>query len=774
MTKNKTNMFKDFKVELEHFNLSNEDSRELDDGKFIYLFGKNGSGKTELSRQIKDKNKSDIQTFVFNKDYISKNVFVEDINKNDDKNKTKCNASNKKNTLKVFLDQKLIQNHNDLKNINEKINILKFEYNNNLFNHLINESDYSESIEYFKNYLSQDQKDKIMQMAPIEELLKKDKNIIEEINISDIKNKWNDLYKKIDEFYNNMQMVDFYILFNKLVELAIKSISLDQKIKLNKDKKNIKTYKTIEFHEIAIKLKENEEIEFLGTNYKIEEVEKYIEKYKKKIHESKKKINSDFYKEYNNIQENYYYKKLKKIERKKINDLEKFLKSGDIKSLESSKKLIEDKNKIEFFFDKWLIKNKYYLWKSYTNFESIDKEFKLGLNISFKEYYNLKDFILVWEALESKLEIINSEKEKSKEWLKERESKIKEKFNKNLKTLTNEEYSINIKIAMGNKDPSVSFSLYKKNIESLSEGEKSSFALSYFLTDLEINLKDVNKDFIIFIDDPFDSNDHYKYMNFKKIRFNDPFICSKFLGLSDFIKKVEKKKKCNAKTIISTHNINVLSSFVLSLCEHDNKFALMKMKKNYREIFYVKQITNKKSKINIKNIDVDLLFSFEKKLKLFFDSFCEMYKEKILNRQASDEEKQIFKFISCILIKINDFYCSEERVKWKNYFEEFTDDKDEFLEIEKIIRKIKTNFKSIEPNTLNKILIDFYSNFYKSKIKLDQNRNISEEGLENIIKFLILIKEPYHEIISSGDEERHKIITHKLFYSSNLIHLLED
>lgn len=41
------------------------------DKKMIFIYGKNGSGKTTLSRSLKDNN-----CYVFNEDFIYKNVYV--------------------------------------------------------------------------------------------------------------------------------------------------------------------------------------------------------------------------------------------------------------------------------------------------------------------------------------------------------------------------------------------------------------------------------------------------------------------------------------------------------------------------------------------------------------------------------------------------------------------------------------------------------------------------------------------------------------------------
>ena len=99
-------MFEKFKSDNPNFILSEDQSKKLNDGKVIYLFGKNGSGKTTLSREIESYFYKEVELFIFNEDYISKNLYVQDLNSL--KSEVKQLPSTKENTFKIFFGKELI------------------------------------------------------------------------------------------------------------------------------------------------------------------------------------------------------------------------------------------------------------------------------------------------------------------------------------------------------------------------------------------------------------------------------------------------------------------------------------------------------------------------------------------------------------------------------------------------------------------------------------------------------------------------------------------
>ncbi|NQX83558.1 MAG: hypothetical protein HRS50_02510, partial [Mycoplasmataceae bacterium] len=78
---------------------------ELDLTKKVhYIFGKNGSGKTKMSREITSL--KDMQSLVFNVDYIANNIYEEKLNENGKKELILSNTRKDK-TYKIFLSSDL-------------------------------------------------------------------------------------------------------------------------------------------------------------------------------------------------------------------------------------------------------------------------------------------------------------------------------------------------------------------------------------------------------------------------------------------------------------------------------------------------------------------------------------------------------------------------------------------------------------------------------------------------------------------------------------------
>ena len=72
----KTDLFNSFSVHKEYFQLSDDNAKILDGKKFIYIFGKTGSGKTTLSKETIHKFKDEYSLHIFNKHYVQKIISV--------------------------------------------------------------------------------------------------------------------------------------------------------------------------------------------------------------------------------------------------------------------------------------------------------------------------------------------------------------------------------------------------------------------------------------------------------------------------------------------------------------------------------------------------------------------------------------------------------------------------------------------------------------------------------------------------------------------------
>ena len=497
----------------------------------------------------------------------------------------------------------------------------------------------------------------------------------------------------------------------------------------------------MKFHNESKKFFENNEIFFIKHKYSISELEDYIKKNssdylkaKMKKEELRKKAEVKI----KEIKKDSLFASKKKFYEKEINEMDNFIsknKKNDENFIINYKDKMKEKKELESNFSSWIKENKYYL---------SDRKI------------NLKDIINKIEKLKKEKKEIDNNIIKVYAGLSQ---KVTEKINNHIKSLSEENYDLSFKIGSNKKQKTLALSKgeNEENIKYISEGEKSIIALAYFLTDLELNIPKCKNKFIVFIDDPFDSNDHYKYFNFSKIMLGDK-------NFSDFIESMEKNGVV-AKTIVTTHNAQFLTSFMRSLCGINDGFYFKKMKEKQEKYFSLLEIVKNKNKILFNKINYNLLFMNEKNFIQFTDN---LFKFVLNNRSENCKELQLMKLLACVLVKLYDFSNNEKRNEYKLYFSEFQEGNSNSLdENHKEIQNTKIDFKNLQKEYINEII-------KKSNIKGEH---------EEVVEYLCLIKDKYQdafEFFNQKDKSevnrkaRINRIKHKIFYSTSLFDLLEE
>lgn len=723
----KTDIFNSFSVDKEYFQLSNDNAKILDDKKFIYIFGKNGSGKTTLSKEIINKFKDEYSLYIFNKDYVQKNIYV--FNSKEDSFKVNQAPKNRRNSFNLFLGKDLIELQEELKNKDLEIDAETKKFNS-----------FSSTQEIFRTDLQKIKLQKTLTDLSYSNLNSEQKKEIKKIEIQNTKNIPEDFHI----FLNEIIDYDHQKKFNKrIIKVMISirdNIDHSKKINLLKKKKKVSEL-NMKFHNEAKKFFENDEIFFIKHKYSISELEDYIEKnssdyLEAKMEKEKLKVKTE--EKIKEIKKDSLFESKKKIYEKEINEMNNFIsknKKNNEKFIINYKDQMKKKQELKHNFSSWIEKNKYYL-----SDRKID----------------LKDIL-------NKIEKLNKEKKEiDKEISKvysDLSPKVTEKINNHIKSLSEENY--NLRFKMGSNQKQKTLDLLKgeneENIKYISEGEKSIIALAYFLTDLELNIPKSKKKFIVFIDDPFDSNDHYKYFNFSKIMFGNK-------NFSNFIKSMEKNGVVG-KIIVTTHNAQFLTSFTRTLCDANVGNYFKKMKDEQKKYFSLLEIVKKDNKISFKEINYNLLFMNEKN---FIDFANELFDYLLDNRSDNYKDLQLIKLLACVLVKLCDFSNNDKRIEYKKYFSEFQEGESNTLdENHKQIQNTKIDFKNLQKECINEII-------KKSNIKGKH---------EEVVEYLCLIKDKYQDAFDFFNQKdkseinrkaRINRIKHKIFYSTSLFDLLEE
>ncbi|MGL4183995.1 MAG: hypothetical protein ACRCRP_02560 [Metamycoplasmataceae bacterium] len=532
--------------------------------------------------------------------------------------------------------------------------------------------------------------------------------------------------------------------FDKFKEIIDNCQKVNQSISEfnNIYKQNVKEQIIIELHEKAISLlSEKNNIEFMGIEYSKAEIEKYL----KEIKNEKNKILS-----FIKIKNDYIKNQIEIL--LSNNNINEYIKNNGISEifleikLTYSQTINEDENikfnfnikKIEEIYNNKKIDNINQLENILTNFV---KEHKFIFTI---KNYSKESLKFIKENIKKYIICINSIKDLKKQKNNE-EIKIKEEFlnilNNILFQITNEE--IKIKLNSKTRTDENMIEIFSEDIDilQLSEGEKCSLALSYFLTDLFLNFGKEERNFIIFIDDPFDSNDHFKYDNLPKLKINDKTVMDLIV---DFCKK---NKEIKGYYILSTHNVNVLSAFIRNQksINDENSFFIPIKNDNIQLLNLIKKKKTKQAELL--DLDISLFFPREEKIRKFL--------LKNININELDLNNDIELLISLLLLKLLD-------LNYGNY-------KDDRGKIRTKITKLWEDKKIINFESINYIDI---KNYILKKTNDLENEKIN---LDQLIKYLLFIKNRYMKIWNSFDEESFKRLRHKNnIYSSPIGHIIEE
>ncbi|MGL6125015.1 MAG: hypothetical protein ACRC1F_00805, partial [Metamycoplasmataceae bacterium] len=572
----------------------NEDFLKLDNNNFkkiftkktCYIFGKNGSGKTTISRKISNSFKETHDLFIFNKDYIKNNVFIQD-SKKESIDAQKISSDNKSNTFNIFLGKPLVDITRKISE-NESERILNQE---NLEKSFSIETELKEWLIFLKIDKQTYNKKYFDGKKNRMEILETINHIYKKNNRTNI---FNDIRNKVNSLKLTKERDSIGDDFNKLIKILEKQNSNFDEFN-DHWQKTTKLQKVIELHRKALELSEPEGyIEFLGKNIEKTVISQYLKDNTSKKNEILINIDSDkktisFNSE--KIKSAIKRLNLDLIYDKMIIDIDEILKNNDLKIKENEEfcskfklyeKHKEDKTREMDDIKNQIEKNWVILTIKIDNLDAIKNDFDLYQKIS---------------------DNTNSLKEQKQKLEKDFNDSFVAKINKTIKYISKDDFGIEIKNSSRTNEHFLEIKSKNKNIEHFSEGEKNTLAISYFLVDLEINYKNISKDFIVFIDDPFDSNDHFKYDYLFGLEFD---FNEEKLNFNQLLMKIEESKMIKSNYIISTHNINVLSAFIRNLKDPKNATGnelFYKMKnEQYINLFHLK----KKIDNNVEIIDLDI------------------------------------------------------------------------------------------------------------------------------------------------------------------------
>ena len=721
-------IMKNISIDNDFLKLNSDNFGKIFNKKSCYIFGKNGSGKTTISRKISNTLNDKYDLFIFNKDYIRNNVFIQD-EKKEEVDAQKISVKNKSRTFDIFLGKPLVDITKKIfKNEENKISNKE-----NLKNSFLIETELKDWLS-FLNY-----EKKIYEKKDFE------KSIIREEILAGIKNKsprseiFNDIRNKISsiKLINEREVISSD--FNNLIKtLKIQNSSFD-KFNLHW-RKTRKPQKVIDLHKKAFELSKPEgHIEFLGKEIEQSDILKYLEDNTSEkneiladINDRKKTIKKEFTKILHNIEsknliENYIDMKRNIEEISKNNILE-----------------IKDNEEFSFRF-KLYEKHKEDKKSEIDNIKTIINTNWLILimrNHNPETISNISEYLNTYKILKEETKLLKEEKEKLE--VNFNESFVK-KINKTIKHISKDDFGIELKNSSRTGEHFLEIRSKNKNLENLSEGEKNTLAISYFLVDLAINYENINKDFIVFIDDPFDSNDHFKYDYLFDLKFD---IDEKELNIIDLLKKIEEYKNVESRCIISTHNINVLSAFIRNLKntkDATGKELFYKIK-NEEHINLVHLMKKPDNNIEIIDLDINLFFPKEDLMRDYIDHDLDI--------KDKDPDFQIYLLISTLRLKLLDNY-------------EYSDKKEVNIKRGKIKQFVINHKKIANFDFTHESILKFLEKNFSSKMEIDL--------IEDFVKYLLFIKDRYEEILKSDDEAAFKRLRHKNnFYSMPIGHIIEE
>ncbi len=522
--------------------------------KVTYVYAKNGVGKTTYSRKIKEIISSQ-DGLVFNVDFIANNVYEPKNDTTTGHLGVKISDNTKKNAFKILIAENIKTISDEI----EKLNIERSEIES-LFNDGKLKPEWkTDSISWIDPPRITEILKNIDHYKPINDNTYKSEvedkfSIIE--NSSSIKDIINEINAILEEIATLNNQVD---LFNKIHD-RIFSTEDKEVIELHQDALmygrtfNFAGYE-ISMGDVEKRLAEIEDAK-LPIVTKYNEISNSIKIKVKKLREKNSYRDFTKFDKYSKI-----VLTLNEVEEKIIDDL-KTSRILKIEKLDRFKKVKQlDTKEIENEIVKFVEENKFGLLKKYD----ISKAKKL---IEKNEEISVKN------KQKNDLSIDITEK------MVERMNRFICHFGRS---------DIELKSTVGTKKGTPGTLKIEINsdmeIQNLSEGEKKIIAISFFLAKLEDWLNTKTDEFLVLIDDPFDSNDHTKIHQFGTVPF---FINNKKChGISMACREYENKNKKTVKILIMTHNIQVIYSLISNTKVQDLQRPFNKVK--YDEFIEVRE-----------------------------------------------------------------------------------------------------------------------------------------------------------------------------------------
>lgn len=563
------------KINLESIEIFEDEDIEFDKP-VNFIFGKNGTGKSTITKLIKEQNiDKDVRVYqgvnsvavdgklnsvilgeentVAQRNIESYELKISDIGDEIEKKNKNIESileeykkiENEKNKLKNKIEKNIKESAKEIKN--SQLHIASTSYNSATFK---NELKYA-----FK--LSEDEKKECKMNLIIQEKIVDLKEHFD-INLKDILLETNRvLIKKVEEEKDIIRLST-----EEKINFAKKGLELHKEGEVCSfcgNEISNETFQQLEGYFSASKIKLLEK-EIFDIIYKIEEIIEKInnfnilQKYFYSIYQSKIEIISIEWnqklKEYNN-----FLRVLKERLEKKLTQLFSNSEKISIKIPDSIEYIVEEYNKIAILnnnedvsriknFSKdilrfdyiYYFKTQYDLENKYNELDSIEQEIadtKNKMALINDEINNYK------MDIESLKEEINTELSKTRS-----EEKLANNINKKLRNYVSfelEHIGKNKNLNQGyyrirNKSP---FSEKYREIDTLSKGEKNIIGFLYFIEKLN-EYREIDLDKIIIFDDPMDSNDDtMQYIIITEIQ--------------ELMKIIDKSKE-NSKLIIMIHN----------------------------------------------------------------------------------------------------------------------------------------------------------------------------------------------------------------------------
>lgn len=612
-------------------NFKNEDSKKNIslklDKKMIFIYGKNGSGKTTFSRS-KDLDKR----YVFNEDFVYKNVYIIDAEG------AKIDSGVKNNFSELLIGEDVVQlkeKQNKLEEIKKELNTKSCD-NETFINFVLVNNGIPNSYNFLKGKVDEtfnydetktiEEQMKIYKSAlKLEQIITSDEEL--EININQLKKHEN--IKLLIEKIKKIPLLDEFLFSDNYPKLMELNSDLDF---INKNIQNIKSLedlgksKKVERKDFSI-IRECVTLqEKVGTDICVlcgnTEIKAGIEEWKKIFQDKTVNLKTKVISELNDILKNC--KSI--IEDRKVYEP---VAPGTIKNVIIFVGIIE--NVLNELNSGNVLKIKYQeiMREKYT--EDINQKYKTIANYLLKEHKDKTIFLnSSLKSVDDKIKII---KENIEKILKTNANIHKESINSILKELgLDKEITVGVD-RLGGKIK-YSLSVVNNNLSKLSDGQKHKLALAIFLN--TIKNEDLKGKIVVF-DDPVVALDELGYHFFKqyiiKNIMNNPNIeeCPNF--------------------IILTHNFNYLyiqtSNIIINSNLQDNTKILKLNSDGFKkldfELFKLDDIALfKKCLDNIKYEDelIDLSSLYNKVFREFLDLKLRILGNP-LNANPAEEIKKI-------------------------------------------------------------------------------------------------------------------------------------